>query len=158
MRPRTFGCAARSRGRSAGSPADRESALGTIDDPDALRAAARAIKADVVGRLPDLLERFADNVLAAGGQVYWAADAAEANAYIASVAASIGARTIVKAKSMATEETGLNEALEAAGCRVVETDLGEWIIQLAHETPSHIIAPAVHNDRYQVARASCRPR
>ena len=145
---RLRGALARAVGRFA---SHRESALGVIDDPDALRAAARAIKADVVGRLPELLEQFADNVLAAGGKVCWAADASEANAYIASVAARIGARTIVKSKSMATEETGLNEALEAAGCRVVETDLGEWIIQLAHETPSHIIAPAVHKDRYQVA-------
>ena len=68
------------------------------------------------------------------------------------VAKRIGARTVVKSKSMATEETELNEALEAAGCQVVETDLGEWIIQLADQTPSHIIAPAVHLDRYQVAR------
>ncbi len=145
---RLRGALARAVGRFA---SHRDSALGVIEDADGLRAAARAIKADVVGRLPELLEQFADNVLANGGKVCWAADADEANAYIASVAARIGARTIVKSKSMATEETGLNEALEAAGCRVVETDLGEWIIQLAHETPSHIIAPAVHKDRYQVA-------
>ncbi len=105
----------------------------------------------MISRLPELLEQFADNVTAHGGQVCWAADGTEANEYIASVAKRIGARTIVKSKSMATEETDLNEALEAAGCHVVETDLGEWIIQLAHHKPSHIIAPAVHLDRYQVA-------
>ncbi len=106
----------------------------------------------MVSRLPELLEQFADNVTARGGQVCWAADGAEANAYIASVAQRIGARTVVKSKSMATEETDLNEALEAIGCHVVETDLGEWIIQLARSTSRvHIIAPAVHLDRYQVA-------
>ena len=105
----------------------------------------------MIARLPELLEQFADNVTAHGGHVFWAGDGTEANSYIASVAKRIGARTIVKSKSMATEETDLNEALEAAGCHVVETDLGEWIIQLAHHKPSHIIAPAVHLDRYQVA-------
>src|SRR5690606_26011035 len=74
-----------------------------------------------------------------------------ANDYIAGVARRVGARTAVKSKSMATEETGLNEALAAVGCEPVETDLGEWIIQLAGEHPSHIIAPAVHRNRDQVA-------
>jgi L-lactate dehydrogenase complex protein LldF len=129
----------------------RLAALDTLEDPDGLRRAARAIKADVIARLPELLEQFADNVTAHGGHVFWAGDGTEANSYIASVAKRIGARTIVKSKSMATEETDLNEALEAVGCHVVETDLGEWIIQLAHHKPSHIIAPAVHLDRYQVA-------
>ena len=129
----------------------RTAALDTLEDADGLRSAARAIKADVIARLPELLEQFADNVTARGGQVFWASDGAEANQYIASVAKRIGARNVVKSKSMATEETELNEALEALGCHVVETDLGEWIIQLAHHKPSHIIAPAVHLDRYQVA-------
>ncbi|HTN79493.1 MAG TPA: LutB/LldF family L-lactate oxidation iron-sulfur protein [Acidimicrobiales bacterium] len=129
----------------------RRAALDSLEDPDALRLAARAIKADVIAHLPELLEQFAANVVARGGQVFWAGDGSEANAYITSVAQRIGARTVVKSKSMATEETELNEALEAIGCHVVETDLGEWIIQLAHHKPSHIIAPAVHLDRYQVA-------
>ena len=129
----------------------RTAALDTLEDADGLRGAARAIKADVISHLPELLEQFADNLTARGGQVFWASDGAEANQYIASVAERIGARTVVKSKSMATEETELNEALEALGCHVVETDLGEWIIQLAHHKPSHIIAPAVHLDRYQVA-------
>ena len=100
--------------------------------------------------LPDVLARFADNVVAAGGHVHWAVDAADANAYITGLARERGVRSVVKGKSMATEETALNDALEAEGIDVVETDLGEWIIQLAHQTPSHIIAPAVHLDRYQV--------
>jgi L-lactate dehydrogenase complex protein LldF len=124
--------------------------LAELDDSDGLRRAARAVKGDVLARLPELLERFADNVIALGGNVCWAPTAADANSYIAGVARRIRADTVVKSKSMATEETGLNEALAAAGCRVVETDLGEWIIQLADETPSHIIAPAMHRDRHSI--------
>jgi L-lactate dehydrogenase complex protein LldF len=128
----------------------RTEALGLVDDPDALRRAARRVRHDVLERLPELLEQFADNVLARGGHVHWARDKADANAYIAKVARDNGVRTVVKGKSMATEEIGLNTVLEDAGCEVVETDLGEWIIQLGHQTPSHIIAPAVHLDRYQI--------
>jgi L-lactate dehydrogenase complex protein LldF len=98
-----------------------------------------------------VLERLADQVLASGGHVCWAPDGAAANAYIAEVARRRGARRAVKSKSMATEETGLNEALAAVGCEVTETDLGEWIIQLAGEHPSHLIAPAVHRNRHQIA-------
>ena len=128
----------------------RTSALGTLDDADGLRAAARRVRHDVLMSQPDVLARFADNVLAAGGHVHWAVDAADANAYITGLARERRVRSVVKGKSMATEETALNDALEAEGIDVVETDLGEWIIQLAHQTPSHIIAPAVHLDRYQV--------
>jgi L-lactate dehydrogenase complex protein LldF len=128
----------------------RAEALETIEDPYALRMAARRIRADVLADLPNLLATFADNVIANGGQVCWAPDAKAANDYIVSVARRIGAQRVVKSKSMATEETGLNHALEAAGIIPTETDLGEWIIQLAGQTPSHIIAPAVHLDRYQV--------
>jgi L-lactate dehydrogenase complex protein LldF len=128
----------------------RTAALGTLDDPDGLRAAARRVRHDVLTRLPEVLARFADNVVAAGGHVHWATDAAAANEYITRLARDRGVRSVVKGKSMATEETALNEALEAEGIDVVETDLGEWIIQLAHHTPSHIIAPAVHLDRHQV--------
>jgi L-lactate dehydrogenase complex protein LldF len=128
----------------------REAALATLHDADGLRSAARRMRHDVLADLPAILERFADKALAAGMHVHWARDAVEANAYIVDVAARTNARTVVKGKSMATEETGLNEALAAAGCDVVETDLGEWIIQLAHQTPSHIIAPAVHLDRFQI--------
>jgi L-lactate dehydrogenase complex protein LldF len=124
--------------------------LAELDDAEGLRTAARAVKGSVLAALPEVLGRMADEVLARGGHVHWAPDAAAANAYIADVAKRQHARTIVKSKSMATEETGLNEALLAAGFRVVETDLGEWIIQLAQETPSHLIAPAVHHDRYSI--------
>src|SRR5205823_2498564 len=121
--------------RAIGHFADgRNAALATLEDPDGLRAAARRVRHDVLADLPAVLDRFADRFIANGGHVHWAADAADANAYIATVAERIGARTVVKGKSMATEETALNDALEAVGCTVVETDLGEWIIQLAGHT------------------------
>jgi L-lactate dehydrogenase complex protein LldF len=128
----------------------RDAAFATLEDGDALRSAARRMRHEILADLPAVLERFADRFVANGGHVHWAADAADANAYIAGVARRIGARTVVKGKSMATEETGLNRTLEEDGCTVVETDLGEWIIQIARHTPSHIIAPAVHLDRYQI--------
>ena len=129
----------------------RTSALARIHDADALRSAARGMRGDILSSWAETLELLADNVLANGGHVCWAPTGDDANAYVASVARRIGARTVVKSKSMATEETGLNEALAAVGCDTVETDLGEWIIQLAEEHPSHIIAPAVHKNRDQVA-------
>ena len=123
--------------------------LAELHRPDELRHAARAVKGAIVADLPRLLGQLADNVLANGGHVHWAPDAASANTYITGVAQRAGGK-VVKAKSMATEETGLNEALAEGGCTVVETDLGEWIIQLAGERPSHIIAPAVHHDRTSI--------
>jgi L-lactate dehydrogenase complex protein LldF len=129
----------------------RAAAYDRIHDPDALRRAARGVRGAVLADWAGVLERLADAVLAGGGHVCWAGDGAAANDYIAGVARRIGARSAVKSKSMATEETGLNEALAAVGCEVTETDLGEWIIQLAGEHPSHIIAPAVHRNRHQIA-------
>jgi L-lactate dehydrogenase complex protein LldF len=127
--------------------AELESDLGGADG---LRAAARAAKQQVLADLPALLERFADQVLARGGHVCWAPTAEDARRYVVDVVARHGATRVAKSKSMATEEIDLNTALEAAGAEVVETDLGEWIIQLAGETPSHIIAPALHKDRHQI--------
>lgn len=131
----------------------KSSAYSQLADAAALREEARAIKARILARLPDILERLADNVIARGGNVHWAATAADANAVIAEIAARAGARSVIKSKSMASEETALNEALEAQGCEVTETDLGEWIIQVADQTPSHIIVPAVHLNRHQIAEA-----
>jgi L-lactate dehydrogenase complex protein LldF len=116
-----------------------------------LRDAARALRTDLLSRLPAVLGQLADNVEARGGHVFWAATAEEANAYVTDLARRKGARLAVKSKSMVTEEIHLNAALEAVGCAAVETDLGEWIIQLAGETPSHIVAPAVHKTRGDVA-------
>jgi L-lactate dehydrogenase complex protein LldF len=121
-----------------------------------LREAARSIRSGILARLPQVLETLADNVEARGGHVFWAADAAEANDYVTSVARRTGTKLAVKSKSMASEEIHLNAALEAHGVEVVETDLGEWIIQLAGETPSHIIAPALHKNRHDVAELFSR--
>jgi L-lactate dehydrogenase complex protein LldF len=129
----------------------RRRALEALGNADALRDQARAIRAKALARLDELLERLADQVVARGGQVCWAEDAEAARRYIADLTRARGVRMAVKSKSMAAEEIGLNYALEQAGVEVVETDLGEYIIQLAGETPSHIIAPAVHKSREQVA-------
>jgi L-lactate dehydrogenase complex protein LldF len=128
----------------------RGEGLAELEDPDGLRSAARAVKQQVLADLPGLLERFADQVLARGGHVCWAPTAQEARSYVVDVVRRHGATRVAKSKSMATEEIDLNAALESAGAQVVETDLGEWIIQLADETPSHIIAPALHRDRHQI--------
>lgn len=128
----------------------RTRALTHIEQPVELRRAARAMRADIIQRLPEILEKLADNVLARGGNIYWAKDADDANDYIASVARRRGAKLVAKSKSMATEETGLNEVLDSIGAEPIETDLGEWLVQLAEQAPSHIIAPAVHMDRYEV--------
>ena len=108
------------------------------------------MKQQVLADLPALLEQFADRVTAMGGNVCWAPTAEDARRYVVDVVRAAGATRVAKSKSMATEEIDLNPALEAAGAEVVETDLGEWIIQLAGETPSHIIAPALHKDRHQI--------
>jgi L-lactate dehydrogenase complex protein LldF len=116
-----------------------------------LREAGRAIRAQILSRLPDVLEQLADGVQRNGGKVFFAGDAEEATAYVQAVAMSNGSKLAVKSKSMASEEIELNRALEHIGVEVVETDLGEWIIQLAGERPSHIIAPALHHTRRTVA-------
>ncbi len=129
----------------------RSNALAQLSDADQLRDQARAIRAKALSRLDELLERLADQIAEHGGHVCWAEDGAAACRYIADLARDRGVRSIVKSKSMAAEEIHLNQALEQAGLVVTETDLGEYIIQLAGETPSHIIAPSVHKTREQVA-------
>jgi L-lactate dehydrogenase complex protein LldF len=118
---------------------------------EALRDRARAIKEATLQDLDRYLEQLADNVERLGGVVHWAASAEEARAIILGLCRDRGVRVAVKSKSMATEEIHLNEALERAGVTPVETDLGEYIIQLARERPSHIIAPAIHKTKNQVA-------
>lgn len=126
-------------------------AMEALGNAEALRTEARAIKERTIDRLDEYLELFATNVQRLGGQVHWARDAAEARHIITRLAQEADARVIVKGKSMATEEIHLNPHLEHHGYEVVETDLGEYIIQLANETPSHIIAPAIHKTRQQIA-------
>jgi L-lactate dehydrogenase complex protein LldF len=129
----------------------RLEAMAALGNAEALRTQARAIKEQAIERLDEYLELFARRLEQAGGQVHWATDATEARQIIARIARATQARVIVKGKSMATEEIHLNPFLEEQGCEVLETDLGEYIIQLANETPSHIIAPAIHKTRQQIA-------
>jgi L-lactate dehydrogenase complex protein LldF len=130
--------------------ANRTSAFDALTEADALRDQARAVRAKALARLDELLVQLSDNVEARGGHVCWAEDGAAARRYILDLAQARGVKLIVKSKSMASEEIHLNDALEAAGIEVAETDLGEYIIQLAGETPSHIIAPAIHKTREQI--------
>ena len=129
----------------------RKEAAASLPNWEDLRNQARAIKDETLLHLDRYLEEFERNAESRGAKIHWARDAAEANSIVCGLALERGARTVVKSKSMTTEETHLNAALEAAGMQVVETDLGEYIIQLAEETPSHIIAPAIHKTRGQIA-------
>ena len=127
--------------------ADRVSEMPDWED---LRNAAEAVKFEVASRLPELLEQFEANVTARGGIVHWARDAAEANRIITDIIASKGVDDIVKVKSMATQETNLNEYLADRGITAHETDLAEMIVQLADDMPSHIVVPAIHRNRSEV--------
>ena len=129
----------------------RKAAAASLPNWEDLRSEARAIKDEVLSHLDRYLEEFVGNAESRGAKIHWARDAAEANSIVCGLATERKARTVVKSKSMTTEETHLNDALEAAGMQVVETDLGEYIIQLAEEPPSHIIAPAIHKTRRQIA-------
>jgi L-lactate dehydrogenase complex protein LldF len=128
----------------------RRAAIATRPDWEDLRERAREIKAQALLHLDHYLEQFSANAERAGARVHWARDAAEACALIVDLAQRRGARTVVKSKSMATEEIHLNAALAQRGIEAVETDLGEYIIQLAGETPSHIVVPAIHRTKQQI--------
>ncbi len=117
-----------------------------------LREQAREIKRHTLDNLDYYLELLHDKVTQNGGQVHFAGDDTEANAIIADLALSRGVKLVTKSKSMVSEEMGLNHALEDIGVEAVETDLGEYIIQLAEETPSHLVAPAMHKTRKDVSR------
>src|SRR5438876_7348475 len=116
-----------------------------------LRSQARAIKDETLLHLDRYLEQFESNAEKVGARIHWARNASEANSIVCRLARERNARLAVKSKSMATEEIHLNAALEAEGIEALETDLGEYIIQLAGETPSHIIAPAIHKTKGQIA-------
>lgn len=130
----------------------RLKAVASLPDADALRDHARRVRAHTLSRLDSYLTQFSQAVEAAGGHVHWARDAAEANHIVLDLAESHGVKLAVKAKSMVSEEIGLNHVLEAAGIEVVESDLGEYIVQLAGETPSHIITPAIHKTKEEVGQ------
>ena len=128
----------------------RAQRVAEMPDWEDLRNAAEAVKFEVASRLPELLEQFEANVTARGGIVHWARDAAEANRIIAGIIASKGVDDVVKVKSMATQETNLNEYLADRGIKAHETDLAEMIVQLADDMPSHIVVPAIHRNRSEV--------
>ncbi|RZT85948.1 L-lactate dehydrogenase complex protein LldF [Pseudonocardia sediminis] len=128
----------------------RAGVVGEVDDWEELRLAGAAIKDRVLRHLPYYLEQLETSLQAAGATVHWARDAAEANAIVVGIAQQHDAREIVKVKSMATAEIGLNEACEAAGIDAWETDLAELIVQLGDDLPSHILVPAVHRNRAEI--------
>jgi L-lactate dehydrogenase complex protein LldF len=138
-------------GATARFSAHRLAALAELPDSDGLRDHFKAARAATMANLAAHLETFERQATAAGAHVHWAADGAEACRIVTAIAQDHGVRLVTKSKSMVTEEIHLNRALAAAGIEPVETDLGEWIIQLAGEPPSHIIGPAIHKTRQQVA-------
>jgi L-lactate dehydrogenase complex protein LldF len=128
----------------------RDGAADDVPDWEALRAQAAALKAHVLDHLPELLERFIASARVAGWKIHCAADAAELRTTVHGILQARGATKIVKSKSMLTEECGLNPYLEGRGLTVCDTDLGERIVQLRHEPPSHIVVPAVHLRRREI--------
>jgi len=121
-----------------------------VADWEELREAGRAIKAATLASLDEHLLRLEAQVTAAGGVVHWATDAVEANAIVTRLVRDTGFREVVKVKSMATQEIGLNDALAEAGIDAYETDLAELIVQLGDDLPSHILVPAIHRNRAEV--------
>ena len=128
----------------------REVAFRDLEDGEALRDRARAIKEETINRLDEYLVQLEESVTRAGGTVHWARTADDAVGIILELARKNSVKRVVKSKSMATEEIELNEALESVGIEAVETDLGEYIVQLAREKPSHILAPAIHKSKGDV--------
>jgi L-lactate dehydrogenase complex protein LldF len=132
--------------------AGRARAAAALPEFEDLRDAAKAIKDHALANLDFYLEQFAAKVEAAGGKVHWCADADAARAAVLAICKRVGARTVTKGKTMIGEEIAINDHLSANGIEPVETDLGEYIIQLRHEMPSHIIAPAIHLTEEQVSQ------
>jgi len=128
----------------------RRTVFAELDDAQALRQQGRGAKLRALADLPDLLEQMERNVTAKGGHVLWAADADEANQLIVDICKQHNLKRGVKSKSMATEEIGLLPFLEANGIQMVETDLGEYIVQIDHSHPSHIVMPVMHMTKDQV--------
>ncbi|MET0314281.1 MAG: LutB/LldF family L-lactate oxidation iron-sulfur protein, partial [Hansschlegelia sp.] len=130
--------------------AKRRKAAEKLPEFEALRDSARDIKNHTLAHLDLYLEAYEKRVTEAGGQVHFAPTAADASKIIVEICRSVGAKTVAKGKSMVSEEIDLNAHLEAAGVRPVETDLGEYVIQLRGERPSHIVAPVIHLNRDQI--------
>ena len=133
--------------------AKRERAVAEVPDWEALRDAGAAIKARGLATLPEQLGRLEEAVRSRGGVVHWARDGAEANRIVGDIATAHGADEVVKVKSIATDEIGLNDALAARGIGAIETDLAELILQLSHDRTSHILVPAIHRNRAEILAA-----
>lgn len=138
-------------GLKGGFVAARARAVAALPEFEAMREAGRAIKDHTLANLDYYLTRYEAEVVKRGGKVHWATDAEEACRIVRDICAQAGAKTVTKGKSMVSEEIGLNEALEADGLEVIETDAGEYIVQLAKETPSHIVMPTIHKTTGQIA-------
>jgi len=130
--------------------AKRDAIAATIPEWEDLREQASQIKRHTLANLADYLEQFEKNATARGAVVHWAKDAAEHNEIVHSILEKHGVQKLVKSKSMLTEECHLNPYLERHGIEVVDTDLGEWIVQLRNEPPSHIVMPAIHTEREEI--------
>ncbi len=137
-------------GLPGGLVAQRAAARSRLPEFDALRDIGRDLRNHTLENLDAYLETYERNATAAGAHVHWALNGEEANTIIEEICRKAGAERITKGKSMISEEISLNAHLEKAGYEVIETDLGEYIIQIRHETPSHIIAPAIHLTQEQV--------
>jgi len=131
--------------------AKRRGQFPDLEELESLRELGASIRRYSLSRLPQLLEQLEANLTAKGVQVHWAQSAEEANAIALGIARRVQARTIVKGKSMVSEEIGFNHAMEAAGIEAFESDMGEYIVQLAGEAPSHIIMPAIHKTKHEIA-------
>ncbi len=138
----------RATGRMTGQ---RVASMSAVDGQQ-LRSQVRQMKEYVIRHLPDLLEQLETNLTANGGQVHWARSGDEVNQIVLEIARRANVKKVIKSKSMATEEVHLNHALIAAGMSVVETDLGEYIIQINNEPPSHIVAPVIHRRLEDIAQ------
>ena len=130
--------------------AKRGLVVAEVPDWEELREAGRGIKAHTLANLDRYLVRLEAEVTARGGTVHWARDASEANQIVTELVQATGAREVVKVKSIATDEIGLNDALAKAGIDAIETDLAELIVQLGHDRPSHILVPAIHRNRAEI--------
>jgi L-lactate dehydrogenase complex protein LldF len=128
----------------------RDAGARSVPDWEALRERAEAIKAHTLSRLGDYLEEFERNATARGATVHWARDGEQHNRIVHRILADRGVKLVVKSKSMLTEECGLNPYLEARGIEIADTDLGERIVQLNHQPPSHIVMPAIHLKREEI--------
>jgi L-lactate dehydrogenase complex protein LldF len=136
--------------------AKRDRAADLVPDWEALRVEAAGIKREALSRLPELWRRFEREATRAGAVVHWARDAQEHNRIVLDLLRQRGVRRVVKSKSMLTEECGLNPTLERHGIEIVDSDLGERIVQLRHEPPSHIVMPAIHLRREEVGELFAR--